>query len=130
MLDIEIDDLQNFAIRIEEALITIITITINLFLGFFRDYIVYIFSSSISNSLNQITANSYVIAILNMFQSAEGVGLLGSSVISALISLIPVIKFLKWLNEEWLNEEEALGQDLILINLILALLIEIITLFL
>ncbi|ACP35722.1 hypothetical protein LS215_1724 [Sulfolobus islandicus L.S.2.15] len=118
MLD---DELSDFMGRIATALITTI---LNLFLGFFRDYIFYYIvyiNSLFSNSLSQITAISY--ANLNMFQSIEGVILLGISIISALISLFPAIKFLKWLNEE--VSEQDLG-----LNLILALLIELITLFL
>jgi hypothetical protein len=120
MLDLEIDKLSDFMNRIVIALITVI---LNLFLGFFRDYIFYYIvyiNSLFSNSLSQITAIGY--ANLNMFQSIEG-GLLGISIISALISLFPAIKFLKLLNEE--VSEQDLG-----INLILALLIELITLFL
>jgi hypothetical protein len=98
----------------------LITITLNLFLGFFRDYIFYIYSL-FSNSLSQITAIGYT--SLNMNQNIEGVYQLGIGIIFAIISLHPAIRFLKWLNKE--VSEQDIG-----LNLILALLVEFITLLL
>jgi len=121
LFDVEIDNPSDLMGRIIGALITTI---LNLFLGLFRNYsfyyIVYI-NSLFSNSLSQIPAISYT--IVNMFQGIEGVYLLGISFIFALISLLPAIGFLKR------SSGEISGQDFGL-NLILALLIEFVTLFL
>ena len=113
----EVDELLHFMGRIFTALITI---TLNLFLGFFREYIFYIYSL-FSNSLSQITAIGYT--SLNMNQNIEGVYQLGIGIIFALISLLPAIRFLKWLNKE--VSEQDIG-----LNLILALLVEFITILL
>jgi len=121
MIDVDTDELFDFIGRIGTAIITII---LNLFLGLFRNYvfyyIVYIYSL-FSNNLSQITAIGQT--GLDMFESIEGSYLVGTSLIFAIISLIPAIWFLKRLNEEVYKQELGL-------NLILALLIELITLFL
>ncbi|MFP3218746.1 MAG: hypothetical protein RXQ99_09160 [Acidianus sp.] len=109
---------------IDRVATSIMTVVLSLFLGIFRNYtfyyIVYM-DSLFSNDLRQMPMTNYV--NLNIFQNIEGIILLSISVISTLLSLIPAIKFLKWTNEEVSKEDLGL-------NFVLALLIQLITLFL
>jgi len=121
MLDMGIDEQSDFMDRIVTSIMTVI---LSLFLGIFRNYIFYYIvymDSLFSNSLSQMPMTNYV--NLNIFQNTEGIILLGISVISALLSLIPAIKFLKRKNDEVSKEDLGL-------NFVLALLIQLITLFL